>query len=65
MDALTGRTTKRQLALSKASQEATKERLAAEAAKVAKVEAGQRQVAERGGGLLAYVDETLKSTLGS
>lgn len=65
MDALTGRTARKAYKLNAAAQADTKERLDAEAAKVAKVEAGQKQAAARGGGMLAYVDEQLKRTMGS
>lgn len=65
MDALTGRTAKKQYNLAKEANASTEARLAAESAKVAKVEAGQRQAVERGGGMLAYVDENFRRTLGS
>ena len=65
MGALTGSTAKKQFKMAQAAQEGQAARLEAEAAKVAKVEAGQKQAAERGGGMLAYVDERLRKTLGS
>lgn len=65
MDALTGRTARKQYNLAKQAQDDQSARVAAEAAKVARVEVGQKQAAERGGGMLAYVDEKLRRTLGS
>lgn len=66
MDALTGKTAKKQYNLAREAQDASQARLAKEAASVKAVEDGQRRAAQRGGGgMLAYIDEKLKQTFGN
>lgn len=65
MDQLTGKAQKQQLALAAAAQEAQKAQIAKGEADVAAVEAGQKKLrAGGGGGLLAFVDRSLSTTLG-
>lgn len=66
-DAVTGNSAKKQRQLAAAAQAEQAERLATEEAKVAEIERGQRAIARRGGagGLLAYVDDGLRSSFGA
>lgn len=61
---ITGKRAKQQASLAETAQAEQSARLAAETAKVKKVEEGQKQAANRGGGgLLAFVDDEIRAKL--
>lgn len=65
MDALTGKTAKRQLALAEEAQRAQREQIAKQQADLDAVEAGQRNLLTSGaGGMLAFIDKRRKAAQG-
>ena len=64
VDAITGKTAKRQAALAEAAQRSQEQRIKDDEAKVAAVEDGQRRVRMGGRGLLAFIDDKLPATFG-
>lgn len=64
MSSLTGATARKQYKLAAAAQEQQNQRIADEKSKVDAIEAGQKRVRKGGRGLLAYIDDDLRSTFG-
>lgn len=64
-DMVTGKSAKKQRVLAAVAQAEQQKRLDEDKARVDAIETGQRVNARRGGGgLLAFVDDTLRSTMG-
>lgn len=64
-DMITGKSAKRSAALAEAAQAEQQRRIAEEQARIAEQARGQQQAAQTGGGgLLAFVDNKLRGTLG-
>lgn len=64
MDAMTGKTAKRQARMAEMAQAEQRSQIAGERARVDAVEAGQRRVRTGGRGMLAFIEEQLSSALG-